>query len=197
MSGALEPGTRLREIPLSQHFDVSTTPVREALRRLEAEGLAEVSPRRGAVVTRFDESRIRELYELREILEMAAARKAAVADADLAALTELYRSAGNHLGEDDQAAFYELDVQFHRTIGDLGGNTELAAAAEKVHRQIQSVRARHALRSRTKVAHRQHKKLLDAIRAGDADAAADAVRVHIGSAAEHVITTMRRDQSPG
>ncbi len=77
--GSLPPGERLREIPLARRFGVSTTPVREALRRLEREGLVEINPRRGAVVPRFEPADIAQLYEAREVLECRAVRRAAEA----------------------------------------------------------------------------------------------------------------------
>jgi DNA-binding GntR family transcriptional regulator len=77
MSGGLDPGTRLREISLANHFGVSTTPLREALRRLDFEGLIDVHPRRGAVVTALTPATVAQLYEIRTILETGAVRLAA------------------------------------------------------------------------------------------------------------------------
>src|SRR3954447_24950700 len=76
-SGALLPGTRLREAALARHFSISTTPVREALRRLDREGLVRLSPNRGAVVAEFDLREILDLFEIREVLECRAVRRAA------------------------------------------------------------------------------------------------------------------------
>src|SRR5581483_10966094 len=78
-SGALAPGLRLREVPLSQQFGVSTTPVREALRRLENDGLVETNPHRGALVAGFSLRVVGELFEVREVLERRGARLAAAA----------------------------------------------------------------------------------------------------------------------
>jgi DNA-binding GntR family transcriptional regulator len=76
-SGTLLPGTRLREAALAQHLSISTTPVREALRRLDREGLVRLSPNRGAVVAAFDLREILDLFEVREVLECRAVRRAA------------------------------------------------------------------------------------------------------------------------
>src|SRR5215471_17047222 len=76
-SGALLPGTRLREAALARHFAISTTPVREALRRLDREGLVRLSPNRGAIVAEFDLREILDLFEIREVLECRAVRRAA------------------------------------------------------------------------------------------------------------------------
>src|SRR5712692_5191420 len=76
-SGTLVPGARLGEAALAKHFSVSTTPIREALRRLDREGLVRLAPNRGAVVTEFNLREILDLFEIRELLECGAARRAA------------------------------------------------------------------------------------------------------------------------
>jgi len=194
-SGVLDPGTRLREIPLSEHFGVSTTPIREALRRLEHEGLVEVSPRRGAVVTALDEATVSNLYDLRLILESAAVRLAAEAGRPLDRVDELMTQAEAYIDEQPQVTFHRLDVQLHRAIGELSGNGELAAMMEHVHQRIQAVRVRCAVPGRLRIAHGQHAEIVEAIRTGDADAAEAAVRRHITSAKENVLGVLRAAQS--
>lgn len=186
-SGALEPGTRLREIPLSEHFGLSKTPVREALRMLEAEGLVVVHPRRGAEVTSLDDSEVRDLYELRLILEIAAVRKAALSGKQPRAAAALRKEMADYLDEDPQITFHKLDVTFHRSISDLGSNPELATTLMRVHQRIQSVRVRRHVPGRLRIAHRQHAAILSAIRAQDADAAEAAVTEHITSARDYVL----------
>lgn len=190
-SGALEPGTRLREIPLSQHFGVSTTPVREALRRLESEGLVEVSPRRGAVVIALDESAVGDLYDLRLVLESAAVKLAAKRGGDLERIDELVDEAGKYLDEKPEVTFHKLDLHLHRAINDLSGNAELAATAEGVHRRIQAVRVRHAVAARLRIAHEQHREIVEAIRAGSVREADKAIREHITSAKANVLNALR------
>lgn len=190
-SGRLDPGERLREIPLSKHFGVSTTPVREALRRLESEGLVQVQPRRGAVVVALEDSVVSDLYDLRLILEVEAGRMAAGrSDIDLGAvytrLGELER-----LVDAGESAFAEVDVRFHRAINDLSGNRELAAAAERVHRRIQAVRVRTAVPGRLRVAQNQHAEIVEALRKRDPDLARSAISEHICSAKENVLGFLR------
>src|SRR6476660_9014347 len=181
-SGELDPGTRLREIPLSAHFGVSTTPIREALRRLEYEGLVEVSPRRGAVVTALDEGGVADLYDLRLILETAAAGLAATSGRPLDRVEELLAQGAAYVDEQPQVSFHRLDVQLHRAIADLSGNAALAATVEHVHQRIQAVRVRCHVPGRLRVAHGQHVEIVEALRAGKARAAEAAVRRHITSA---------------
>lgn len=194
-SGAIDPGTRLREIPLSAHFGVSTTPIREALRRLEYEGLVEVNPRRGAVVTALDEPTVSNLYDLRLILESAAVRLAAAAGQPLDRVEELMTEAKEYIDEQPQVTFHRLDVQLHRAIAELSGNHELAATVEHVHQRIQAVRVRCAVPGRVRIAHDQHAQIVKAIREGNPDAADEAVRQHISSAKENVLGVLRRSRT--
>src|SRR3954452_22166722 len=91
LEGVLQPGERLRAEALAQRFGTSRTPVREALLQLEAQGLVEVEPNRGAVVKAFDAADLLDLYALRALLEPAAAARAAtrIDDDGIARLTEL------------------------------------------------------------------------------------------------------------
>jgi DNA-binding GntR family transcriptional regulator len=196
-AGRLDPGERLREIPLSKHFGVSTTPVREALRRLESEGLVQVQPRRGAVVTALEDTVVSDLYDLRLLLEVEGARLAAARpDLDLAdvyaLLGELERLV--HVGD---AAFAEVDVRFHRAINDLCGNRELAAEAERVHRRIQAARVRASVPGRLRTAQNQHAEIVEALRKHDPELAQNAVREHVTSAKENVLGFLRQREAAG
>jgi len=191
--GALEPGARLREIPLSEHLGVSTTPVREALRRLEAEGLVEVTPRRGAVVTALDAGQVADLYDLRIILEVAAVRLASKSGRALVEVDRLVEASGQYVEESPQVTFHRLDVELHRAIADRSGNQELARMVEHVHRRIQAVRIRCDVPGRLQIAHGQHAEIAAAIRASDADAAAEALTLHLVSAKENVLRALLGD----
>ena len=191
-SGRLDPGARLREIPLSLHYGVSTTPVREALRRLESEGLVEVQPRRGAVVLALDDVTVSDLYDLRLILETAAARLAAKSTAmDLTEVYALMARAESLVNGPSESEFGHVDVRLHRAIHDLSGNRELADMAERVHRRIQSVRVRAAVPGRLRIAQDQHADIVEALRKRDPDLVEAAVRRHIESAKDNVLTVLR------
>jgi DNA-binding GntR family transcriptional regulator len=197
-SGRLDPGARLREIPLSQHYGVSTTPVREALRRLESEGLVQVQPRRGAVVVALDDAVVSDLYDLRLILETAAARQAAnAAEIDLALVYSLMAQAEALVNGPHESDFAQVDVALHRAINDLAGNRELSVTAERTHRRIQSVRVRSAVPGRLRIAQDQHAEIVEALRLRDPVRAEAATRTHIESAKDNVLTVLRtRRESP-
>lgn len=187
ISGALPPGTRLREIPLSEHFGLSKTPVREALRLLEAEGLVEVNARRGAVVTSLGDENVRNLYDLRLVLEIAAVRRAAELGVAVKEAEVLKTEMDDYLDEEPQLTFHRLDVKLHRAIAEAAGNGELASTLEHTHRRIQAVRVRVQVPARLQRAQKQHASILSAIRRGRPDDAEKVVTEHIMSARDHVL----------
>jgi DNA-binding GntR family transcriptional regulator len=192
-SGTLAPGARLREIPLAHHFGASTTPVREALRRLDREGLVRLAPNRGATVAAFDPQEVAALYEARQVLEQHAVRLAAhKPERDFAPLEVLLSKMAAVINEPDQIAFNQLDVEFHRRLNDLGGNIPIAELAEQVHRRIQGVRVRCAvhLAGRPAISHAQHEALVAAVHARDADQAVAILQEHLRSVRAAVIRVL-------
>lgn len=199
-SGSLAPGYRLRETPLSSHFGVSATPIREALRRLERDGLVWVSPHRGAAVAAFNVDEVIALYEVREVLENRAVRRAAESPIrELARVDALLAQAESVLAESDQVQFHRLDLRFHRALSEVGGNMPLAELAEQIHGRIQGVRARCSvhLSGRPAVSHAQHLAIVAAVRDGDPDRAEAMVRAHIYSVRDAVVPLLKVETFKG
>jgi DNA-binding GntR family transcriptional regulator len=184
-SGALLPGTRLREAALAKHFSISTTPVREALRRLDREGLVRLSPNRGAIVAEFDLREILDLFEVREVLECRAVRRAAAQRSrDVKKAATFVAEAANHTIPHDRVEWNRLEVAFHRAINDLSGNFELAELAERIHRTVQGLCVRcmrEPLYGHDKLELMQshHQSILEAVRDGNAREAEARARAHI------------------
>jgi DNA-binding GntR family transcriptional regulator len=136
LDGALGPGERLRAEALAERFGTSRTPVREALLRLEREGLVDVQPNRGAVVRPFDTADLLDLYEVRALIEPHAAARAAtrIAPAALERLRELCRLAELRDGADARAVADEIayNEEFHRIILAAAGSPHLDAAMRGV-----------------------------------------------------------------
>jgi DNA-binding GntR family transcriptional regulator len=172
-------------------------PLRVQLRRLEHEGLVEVTPRRGAIVTALDPATVSDLYDLRLILEAAAVRLAATGGRPLDRVDELMARAEIAVDEQPQMTFHRLDVQLHRALAELSGNAELATAVEHVHQRIQAVRVRCAVPGRLRIAQDQHTEIVEAVRAGNAKAAEAAVRRHITSAKKNVLGVLNGKTPPG
>jgi DNA-binding GntR family transcriptional regulator len=182
-TGKMMPGSRVREVEIADRLGVSRTPVREALRRLEADGLVTHVPHMGAVVATLDHSAVIELYAMREILEGTAARFAArhaseVEIQDLVYLveTEMDRAA-------DPAALAQINRAFHSALYHAGHNQFLLKALGALaDAMILLGGTTLAVDTRSTTAHEEHKAMVKAIAARDPDAAEEAAREHIRNA---------------
>lgn len=183
INGQLKPGERLREVELASRLGVSRTPVREAIKRLESEGLAAYVSSRGAIVPEPTQQQAIELYAIREILEGAAARFAAQhAYAAEIQLLEYLLAAEEELGDDPegQAA---LNRKFHETIYRMAHNHYLVDMLTKARNyMILLPRTTYAAPGRAASAHQEHAAIVAAIREGNTDAAEAAARQHIREA---------------
>jgi DNA-binding GntR family transcriptional regulator len=171
----------LREADLARRLGVSRTPVREALNRLQQEGVLEVEPRRGAKVYPPNEDEYLVWLEIREVMEGAAARRAA-GRASKEAIVELKQLCGvfeNADPEADPARYFEANARFHNLILELSGAAILQRLgraydyfASGRHRATQHLgRLKHSLD--------EHRALVKAIERGDGDAAERLAREHV------------------
>lgn len=181
--GKLKPGERLVEVELAQKFGVSRTPIREALRQLEVEGLVVHLPRLGAVVRSLDYAEVMELYEMRAVLEGTAARLAARAasEVEIVELNALNNEMAN-AGE-DTTAVYSLNREFHLTLLDAAKNRFLTKAMASLQKTLLILGpSTLAERERADEAVAEHEALLDALRRRDGAAAENIMRAHIEAA---------------
>jgi len=181
----LSPGERLIECDLTARFAVSRGPVREALRRLAAEGLIEHEPNRGAVVRRLSQREIKELFQIRVEMESLAARLAAEAAepqerARFAEEIEMIFDEAPRLVCD----YLRENAAFHEAIMRLAGNRQLRDLSMRLHLPLIMAQVGDALTVealRTSV--REHRAIAEAILAQDPAAAAAAMRAHLERAA--------------
>ncbi|RZQ62370.1 GntR family transcriptional regulator [Amycolatopsis suaedae] len=176
-------GTFLNEAELATRIGVSRTPVREALLLLVADGLVEMLPSRGAYVPPMTGRQIRELMELRAVLERhAAAVTLAAGTVPLAAMREALEEQ-RVLAEagDDPTLFIELDMRFHQALVDATGNALLAQtyAGLRVRQRRVGVTALFRTADRQRSVCAEHGRIVDALDAGDAAAAAAAIDEHL------------------
>ena len=182
LSGALEPGTELQEVALSENLGVSRGPIREAIGRLEAEGLVTVRPRRGAVVRALSTEEFLEAYQVREALEVMAVRLAVpqLTDADVAELEAYIDEMTSCAERGDTQGFFEANSGFHRALFDISGNRMLVDLYRGLCSQIDRYRLRSLeLRGNVQRSIAEHKAILRAARAGDVERAAHLVSEHI------------------
>jgi DNA-binding GntR family transcriptional regulator len=181
-TGQLPPGAPLDEARLAERHGVSRTPVREAIRHLVAIGLAEAGPRRGAVVACPDRARLAEMFAVLAELEALTARLAAerMRPAARRALAGQHRAMAGLLRAADAAAYRAANLRFHAAIAEGAGNAYLAELAAGTRLRLAPFRgARFDTPGGMARSHAEHGEILDAILAGDADAAAAAMRCHI------------------
>jgi DNA-binding GntR family transcriptional regulator len=181
--GHLAPGRRLREIELSDWLGVSRTPVRQALSRLEVEGLIAAEPRSGLVVARLDDAAMAELYDMRTALEGTAAGLAATNanPREIAALQELVETEAGLPAADDQ--LFQHNVAFHRALYDAAHNRFLVKSLSALNDAMALLGPTTlVLPGRRETARKEHHAIVAAIADRDAAAAEAAARGHIASA---------------
>ncbi|MFD8543659.1 GntR family transcriptional regulator [Streptomyces sp. NPDC059649] len=177
-----EGGMLLTEGELADAVGVSRTPVREALLRLEVEGLLKLYPKKGAMVLPVSAQEIADVVETRLLVEKHAAAKAVPAGEPLLTeLTELLDTMREQAASGDLAAVSITDRAFHAAIVRSTGNQILDRLYEQLRdRQLRmGVAVMHAHPDRIAKNIAEHAEILDALRAGDADAATDAVHRHV------------------
>jgi DNA-binding GntR family transcriptional regulator len=193
LSGRLPSGARLRQMDLAARLGISRTPIREALGRLQQEGLVEILPAAGVRVAVLDLAEAAELYDVREVLDGLAARLAA-RRADAAALAALDKSLARMarcLERDESNQWFPAHVAFHDAIFRAAGNARLQAMSSVVRL---SIRHFHPLLLRTANrlgdALREHRAIFDAVAAHDEAEAERLARVHIVNAKEIVLKVL-------
>jgi DNA-binding GntR family transcriptional regulator len=197
ISGALGPNARLKVAELAARYATSTNPVREALQQLRGEGFVIIEPNRGARVRPIDEDFVRDIVEIEALLEPALTRWfVGIATEDHIAQLESIQAQIEALNFSDTQLHARLDTQFHQVIYDSHYNRH---AAELWWRHREVLRAisggfRASLSRRTAVL-REHRQLIAAIRAQDADQAADVMARHVEGSGRNIIENMRLAQS--
>lgn len=190
--GSLAPGIRLTETDLAARLGVSRTPIRQAIARLEAEGLVTHEPRRGLTVTRPDHQQVVELYVMREVLEGAAARLAAqhASETEIAAMTELVAKEPEHFG--DARALAETNQRLHGLLYLAAHNRYLLRSLEQLAATMALLPSLLTQGGRAEQAHDEHRTILKALRRRDGDAAESAARAHAVAAQRHRLAWMVR-----
>lgn len=184
--GDFLPGARLREEEVAARLNLSRTPIREALRRLEAEGIVEHRPRAGAVVRQLSHSEVVELYEMRLVLERTAAEMAAQhgSAAEFDTLETLNRQIARERGNPARAA--AINQEFHRGLYLACRNRFLDDAARGLNNALLLLGpTTFTDAERIDVVVGQHGAIIEALRARDADAAGAAAETHLQTSLRH------------
>lgn len=184
-AGELKPGERLREMELAESIGLSRTPVREALARLESEGLVIHDASRGIMVAELDYSMVTELYYMREVLEGTAARLTAqhASEVEVSILEDLCRQYEAAIQDGDETALAASNRRFHDTMYRCSHNRYLVNMLTVLHDAL-SLLGSTTLRSPERAAEtlKEHQAVVDAVKGRDPDAAEIALRAHIRAA---------------
>ena len=182
LADAYPPGAPLPEQTLAQQLNVSRVPVREALRRLAAEGLVTLRPRQGACVSTFSPQQFLDAYRVREALEDLAIKLALphLSTADLEELETLQDTMRRSAGAGDADAFFAANRAFHALFVHRSRNEYLASMYFPLLDQMsRHVSSSLGLRGGLERSIEEHQAILGAVRAGDAEDAARLLREHI------------------
>lgn len=181
-TGRLAPGARLDEASLAARFGVSRTPVREMLRQLAAQGLVELRPYRGAIVSSPDPKSLMEMFEVMAELEAMCGRLTArrLTDEGEKELVRALQACEQAAKSEDPDAYYYENERFHRVIYTSSGNAFLADQALLLHKRLAPFRRLQLrVRNRLHVSQSEHEGIVAAIVSGNPDQAADALRAHV------------------
>lgn len=196
-AGELQPGQHLLEVELADAFRVSRASLREALRLLEHKGLVVSVPRRGTFVAELSEREVRDSYTLRVLLETYAIRIAAAAPTHelLDRLDALVDALGACAGRGDHTGIVDCDVEIHRAICAAAGNEKLLAVWESLVAPVRALLlVKYRVTDDSPEIEKGHRKLVEAIRAGDPDLAESLLRSHIVDTAELVLGLIDRTE---
>lgn len=180
LDGEFADGEELNQVELATHFKVSRVPVREALRRLQAEGLVSAEAHRRAVVVGFNRKRIEEIFEIRSVLEdylleRAAPRIDAKRIAALSALCDQMDRTRDH------NRWLEENIEFHRLLNEPAGSITAVALVDQFSRQVQRYVRRAGRLERSQEAGAEHRQILVALEAGDVAEARRVLKAHIAA----------------
>jgi DNA-binding GntR family transcriptional regulator len=181
--GEFKPGRRVMEIEVAEWLRVSRTPVRDAIRRLEAEGMLEHEPRNGLVVARLDRQAVMELYVMREVLEGTAARLCArhASDMEIQDLSDLVERERQLAGDYEGLARHNR--RFHEAVHRGAHNRYLEKSLAAVNDSMVLLGTPlMLLPHRAQTAAAEHAALVEAIQRRDPDAAEAAARSHVRAA---------------
>lgn len=189
LNGTLKENEELKEIAIGEELGVSRTPVREAFRQLELEGLITIVPNKGAFVTGITAKDVKDIYMIRSHLEGLCARLACdhISDEQLAEMEENIYLADFHAfkGHMDQLA--ELDNRFHELLYEACDSKMLENLLRDYHQYVKRIRKKTLASSRGRESNEEHRSIFEAIKAGDKAIAEERANQHITNAYENIV----------
>lgn len=196
LEGRLDENSRLTEEFLSGQLGISKSPIREALNRLEAEGLIRIEARRGAYLRSFTDKEVDDLYSLREALEVHAVRTGEFPPALVKELRASVKRQRTYLKANDKSKYIDEDVSFHATLARATGNARLCEVLQNVQNQIWLFR-RKTYDISSSTAADAHDAIVDAIEKDDRKAAEEAASQHISDVRKKLLEHLGKEANKG
>jgi DNA-binding GntR family transcriptional regulator len=196
LSGQYEAGMRLDQAALAQELDVSLIPLRETLRQLEAEGLVKIYPHRGAFVAERSSDEVLEISRIRAVLEELATQQAVkcLSKHALHQLSDLMKAMQRAIADQNMSLLLNLNEQFHFTLYQACHQPLLLQLIRGLWDRNRLYRQRTVYSAtQAKQSHAEHKAILDACVAGDAQAAGSLMRKHIARVTENILSKIDKD----
>ena len=197
VEGRLTPGSRLNEVRLAREFDISRAPLREALRRLESQGLIEAHPRRGFFLRSVTAKSISELFEVRNALESTAGLRVArtITDEQIADVEAQYETLRDAASTSNFIKVTEEDYRFHRMICAFSGNERLLGIFDQILSEIRFglVHVQEFHPDRVSLAE-AHVPLISALKARDPELWEQALANHLKEACDNVVAALERKE---
>ena len=193
--GELKPGERLMEVRLADKMGVSRTPVREAIRKLEIDGLVEMLPRKGAHVADLSVKDIMDVLEVRSTLDGLASSLSAerITDDEIKELKHVQSQFVNYIEKDNLQGSIKKDVEFHDIIYRSSRNEKLILIANNLREQVQRFRVIYLKDfSSSKELVKEHMDILDAIIRKDPEASKMYAQRHINNQEDTIIKAIKR-----
>lgn len=200
LKGELKPGERLMEIALAERLGVSRTPIREAMRKLELEGLVVMIPRRGAQVANITEKDLNDVLEVRLALENMAIEKACnrMTEDQMDKLWIAAREFEKTMAEGNLVRLAEADVAFHEIIYQASENRRLNQVLNNLREQIYRYRVEYLKDEETRnVLVKEHEELYYAIKERNVSRALEISNKHIENQRKAIIQSIEADQEAG
>ena len=180
----LKPGEWIDELALCKQYGISRTPLREALKVLHSEGLVVLVPRRGCYVRELSAAELDQIFPVMALLEGRCAYEAAqkITPPDLQQLDALHAELERYASLNDVDRYYEQNYRFHEQVQRLAGNQFLQRAISDLRKLLRLVRHQQLkARGRLQASLQEHRRIMQALRAGDAAAAEKIMQEHLSS----------------
>jgi len=191
----LKPGLKIVEEKLAQEMGISRTPLKRALTKLEKEHLIETIPRKGTYIRKFSAKDVKEIYEIRKLIEGYSAELAAnsITSSELKQMRKLAEDYRKFASKDNRAACTDTDVQFHEILVKANRNTELLEMMKNFNLQIKSMRMNQTnFCEWGEKTTKEHLAIVDALSKGDGKLAKKLAEEHIDNAQRKLLNYLKK-----